>query len=64
MVDNSTNINKTNNNLLPKSIEIEKVTTYYDEHACFGFRLACNCGEVKIGWSNPNATPYNLYDWI
>jgi hypothetical protein len=51
MVNNSTNINKTNNHLSPQITDREKVTTYPDGHPSVGWEQEA---QIRLMWSEPS----------
>ena len=51
MVNNSTNINKTNNRLSPQTLNTKKIPTYGVGNLCPGLEQVQNYGGVKpVNW--------------
>ena len=60
-VNNSTNINKTNNNLSPETIQHKEITTYGVENPCPVFGSAQMCGGIKpVMGSQPTPMPIQI----
>jgi hypothetical protein len=57
MVNNSTNINKTNNHHSPKKITTTNTTTHGIWNPGYGFGYTQTCGGIKLVNRNPIPSP-------